>query len=63
MQTLDTSFNIIMFHFAHVAIVTMKTALGDWEDHEVGQYVNIRDHPKKVVEMLTAAGQYFYRQS
>ena len=25
----------------------MKAALGDWEDHEVGQYVNIRDHPFK----------------
>ena len=25
----------------------MKAALSDWEDREVGRYVNIRDHPFK----------------
>ena len=51
------SFCVLLLSFC------VKAAWGDWKDHEAGQYKEIRDCPRKVIEMLTAAGQFFYQQS
>ena len=55
-------YNVILYILIHLTHV--QAAWKDnWRGHKRGEHEDIHNHPQKVIEMLTAAGWSFHRES